>query len=175
MLLFLSCTDLDFNDNTDKNTGSSESSVLVETPDDIAANALLAAIEYTEADTIYEWGGQDLLSVIKIDCSGLIVNCYKYAIEGRGYTLPFTDSAVINFYKSWTVPTGNPRPGDLIFMSEGTTETPTHISIYVKQEAGLIYFIDSTKKEGIDGVTERSYSADDYRFFSFGRLLLIKT
>ncbi len=170
ILIFLSCTDIV--SDTDKNPDRSAGPVLVEAPDDIAANALLAAIEYTEADTVYVYGGQDMLKAIKIDCSGLIVNCYKYAIEGSSYSLPFEDSAVINFYNSWTVETDSPRPGDLIFMGE--TATPTHISIFVKEESGMIYFIDSTKKpeSGIDGVSERSYSSDDYRFLSFGRLLL---
>jgi len=164
LAIFISCADL----------SSPESSGLVESPDEIAKYALLSAIEYTKADTVYEYGGQDLLSVIRIDCSGLVVNCYKYATDGRGYAVPFNDTTVINFYNIWTVPTDIPRPGDLIFMGE--TDTPTHISIFVKEDAGVIYFIDSTRKteEGIDGVSERSYSADVSRFLSFGRLLLKK-
>jgi hypothetical protein len=153
--------------------GDNDTFVLIECPGTIAKKALSYAIEYSHKDTQYEYGGQDYLRAIKIDCSGLVVNCYMYAIVNTEYFLPFTDAAVIDFYKKWTVKTNIPRPGDLIFMGDNEN-MPTHISICVKINDNNIYFIDSTFKpeEGIDGVSERFYRKDDPRFLSFGVLLL---
>lgn len=143
-------------------------------PADIARQALDYALEYSRADTEYKWGGQDLLRVIQIDCSGLVVNCYKYAVENTAYSLPFTDAAVIDFYTRHTIKTETPRSGDLLFMGDDTTIPPTHMSLFVKEENGEIYFIDSTYKpdDNIDGVSQRHYPKTDLRFLSFGMLLL---
>jgi hypothetical protein len=130
-----------------------------------------------EKDTEYEWGGQDFLEkdgIIKIDCSGLIVNCFKYATTGTKYSLLFDDAAVIDFYAEWTLKTNEPKPGDLIFMGEDKNIPPTHMSIFVRIDNENIYFIDATLKEegGINGVNERHYPKDDKRFISFARLIL---
>jgi hypothetical protein len=145
---------------------------LIECPAEIADKALYYANKYVYTDTEYEYGGQDLLRAIRIDCSGLIVNCYKYAIAETGFVLPFNDAAVIDFFKTWTVKTAEPRPGDVIFM--GDTDIPTHISIFSKIENECIYFVDATYKleDNIDGVSERNYHMADNRFLSFGRLLI---
>jgi hypothetical protein len=161
-LMFFSCkSDITVND------------ILAECPVDIADRALSYAYEYSEADTEYEWGGQDLLRTVKIDCSGLIVNCYVYAIRNTKYSLPFNDAAVINLYREWTVKTDLPRPGDLIFMGDDR-DTPSHAAIFAKKKDDCIFFIDSTLKttDAIDGVSERNYAESDPRFLSFGVLLL---
>jgi hypothetical protein len=147
--------------------------VLIQCPSWIADNALKYASEYSNADTQYEWGGQDKLRSIKIDCSGLVVNCYGYALTDTKYTLPFNDASVIDLYKQWSVNTVYPRPGDMIFMGDDKNN-PTHISLLVKKENGYIYFVDSTLKseDNIDGVSERFYKEEDDRFLSFGILLL---
>jgi hypothetical protein len=141
---------------------------------DVAKRSLEYAIEYSKADTEYELGGQDLLKSIKIDCSGLVVNCYKYAITGTNYSLPFNDTAVISFYREWSVPTINPRPGDLVFMGEDKNN-PTHMCLFVNREEGNIFFVDATLKEEeyVNGVSERFYPENNERFLSFGVLLLI--
>jgi hypothetical protein len=146
---------------------------LVECPEEIANNVLFYAREYVNENTVYEYGGQDLLRSIRIDCSGLVVNCYNYAINETGYFLPFDDAAVINFFREWSVKTLKPRPGDLIFMGDNIN-APDHMAIFVKKENENIYFIDSTIKPeyGINGVSERYYSEGDNRFLSFGVMLL---
>ncbi len=148
---------------------------LIEAPDATAAEALRYAYRYVDEDTEYVYGGQDGLRTIRIDCSGLVVNCYGYAVSGTPYALPFDDAAVIDFFRTWTRGTTSPRPGDLAFMGDDPA-APSHIALFVKEAEGRIYFIDSTEKpeEGIDGVTERSYASDDARFLSFGRLLLLE-
>ncbi|MDR1444082.1 MAG: C40 family peptidase [Treponema sp.] len=156
-------------------TGLNQSPELTPCPADIARQALEYAFDYSTADTEYEFGGQDSLRAIKIDCSGLAVNCYKYAVAGTDYYLPFYDAAVINFFREWSVSTIDPRPGDLIFMGDDKN-SPTHMSLFVKKEGGNIRFIDSTLKpeELINGVSERHYPENDERFLSFGILLLKK-
>lgn len=147
---------------------------LLQAPEWLAIEALEYAKKYTIIDTEYFLGGQDWLRAIKIDCSGLVVNCYAYAVKNTQYTLPFADAAVINFYDKWTKITETPRPGDLIFMGDPTELKPTHIAIFVKEDNEFIYFIDATSKpeEGINGVTERYYPKNDLRFKSFGAMLL---
>ncbi|GHV52997.1 hypothetical protein AGMMS49579_11060 [Spirochaetia bacterium] len=149
----------------------------IECPKDIGEKVVYYAKKYVEKDTEYEWGGQDFLEkdgIIKMDCSGLVVNCFKYAIAGTQYSLLFKDAAVINFYNEWTIKITDPRPGDLIFMGENKNIPPTHMSIFVRKDNINIYFIDATlkEKEGINGITERNYLINDPKFISFGRLML---
>lgn len=117
---------------------------LFEADDETAAQALYYAQEYASLVTEYAWGGQALLDAnsIYIDCSGLVLNCYRYALANTDYGLPFADAAVIDFYDLWTEPCDQPRPGDIIFMGE--TLPPSHMSIFKEQTDGRIYFIDST-------------------------------
>lgn len=146
---------------------------LIPCPAETANSALDFATEYSQNVTEYELGGQDMLRSIKLDCSGLIVNCYKYATYQTEYTLPFTDAAVINFFEKYTIKTNVPRPGDILFMGDNRNQ-PTHMGFFVRDDNEYIYFIDSTYKpeEGINGVSERFYHREDKRFLSFGVLLL---
>lgn len=146
---------------------------LVECSEIIAKNALNYAIEYSNADTEYSWGGRDHLRSIKVDCSGLVVRCYQYAVNGTIYSLPFQDATVNTFFNYWSTKTDNPRKGDIIFMGDNINN-PTHMGLFVKEENAHIYFIDSTLKQedNINGVSVRFYPKDDIRFLSFGRLLV---
>ena len=151
-----------------------ENPALLECPEALALKALEYAVEYSNADTEYFWGGRDDLRSIKIDCSGLVLNCYKYAVNGTGCSLPFSDSTVATLFSKWTVPTNSPRPGDLIFMGDDKSN-PSHVSLYAGKDDENIYFIDSTLKadDDINGVTERFYPIGDDRFLSFGALLVL--
>jgi len=146
---------------------------LIRCPDQIAFNALEYAKEYVNSDTQYEWGGRDPLRSIKVDCSGLIIKCYEYAVSGTNYSLPFQNATVSTLFNKWSIETDSPRQGDIIFMGDDKNN-PTHVSIYVDSDGTNIYFIDSTIKqeENIDGVSVRSYLKNDYRFLSFGILLI---
>lgn len=152
-----------------------EKQILTECPELIAKKALDYAYEYSCADTEYEWGGRDPLRSIKVDCSGLVFNCYDYAVSCTEYSLPFQNATVSTFFKNWSVTTNDPKSGDLIFMGDDKNN-PTHISLFVKNDGVNIYFIDSTLKQedNINGVSERFYKFDDYRFLSYGKLLLYK-
>ncbi|QQO10535.1 NlpC/P60 family protein [Breznakiella homolactica] len=140
----------------------------------VAERALQYAHQYVSAETEYEYGGQDPLRAIKIDCSGLVVNCYAYAAADAGYRLPFGDAAVIDFFTRWSVPADKPRPGDLIFMGDDPSR-PSHIALFVTEESGEIFFIDATyqPENSINGVSLRSYPAGDSRVLSFGIILLL--
>jgi len=147
---------------------------LIECPEQIAFNALEYAKEYSNEDTKYEWGGRDPLPrSILIDCSGLVVRCYHYATENTLFYLSFQDATVSTLFNQWTIKTENPRPGDLIFMGDDKNN-PTHISLFVRNDGINIYFIDASLKpdDTINGVSERFYQINDYRFLSFGKLLI---
>ncbi|MDR1908587.1 MAG: C40 family peptidase [Spirochaetaceae bacterium] len=146
-------------------------------PEDVALRAENGARLYCAADTRYLWGGQDRLGAagpLKIDCSGLVVNCFRTAAYEAGYELPFADASVGEFLERYSVPIRSPRPGDVVFMG-APRQSPTHMGIFVGRDAHQIWFIDSTIKpeEQIDGVSLRSYPEDDPRLLSFGRLLLV--
>ena len=146
---------------------------LIECPEAIAKKALIHAIDYSNADTEYSWSGREPLRSIKVDCSGLVVNCYKYAVNKTQYSLPFQDATVSTIFSQWSVKINSPRQGDLIFMGDNKND-PTHMSLFVKEDDAYIFFIDSTLKpeDNINGVSERFYPKDDNRFLSFGRLLV---
>ena len=149
---------------------------IVKCPPEISERAFYFAKKYVESNTEYLWGGQDLLNkdTIKIDCSGLIVNCYKYAIVGTEYALLFDDINVLGLYNQ-SYFHATPMRGDLIFFSENENSNPTHIGIVDTIKNEYVYFIDSTQKDdiGINGVSVRKYKVDEEDvFFYFGSLKL---
>ena len=145
----------------------------IECPPKIADAALQYAYQYAASNTSYHYGGQDLLKSIKIDCSGLIVNCYSYAVLGTPYALPFNDANVANLFSLWTIKTTTPASGDLIFMGENPSH-PSHVALFVDNDSGYIHFIDATFKpdEVIDGVSIRKYKCCNPIFLSFGKIKL---
>ena len=154
----------------------------IDTPAEIAERAFKFAELYEQSETIYGLGGQDpVLSAIKIDCSGLIIMSYKYAIVDTKYQLLKNDMTANYMYQnaSTIIKKSNIRKGDLIFMGEADSDKITHIAVFDKLENGIIYFIDSTQKDtngdgvyDINGVTRRNYSESDKRFKAFGIMRL---
>jgi hypothetical protein len=147
-----------------------------ECPSNIREKVVFYAKEYAKKNTLFELGARDLLEkegILEVDCSGLIVRVFQYAVKDTKYSLLFEDTNVSSFYSYFTIPVVSPTPGDLIFMGTNT-KYPTHMSIFIKMDNENIYFIDSTYKEdeGIDGVTLRYYKKDDPKFLQFARLLL---
>jgi len=147
-----------------------------ECPSNIREKVVFYAEEYARKDTLFKLGSRDLLEkegILEMDCSGLIVRVFQYALKDTKYSLLFDDTNVSSFYSYFTIPVATPTPGDLIFMGTNTVY-PTHMSIFIKMDNENIYFIDSTYKEdeGIDGVTLRYYKKDDPKFLQFARLLL---
>jgi cell wall-associated NlpC family hydrolase len=148
----------------------------VECPVEIREKVVFYAQEYAKRDTYFEWGGRDLLEkegILEVDCSGIIVRAYQYAVKDTKYSLLFNDTNVSSFYEYFTIPVDIPMSGDIIFMGTNTIY-PTHMSIFIGMDNENIYFIDSTYKEdeGIDGVSLRFYEKDDSRFLQFARLLV---
>jgi hypothetical protein len=159
---------------------SNNSSVLysvTECPEHIRERAVFFAQKYVQRDTCFEWGGNDFLEkdgILELDCSGLIVRSYQYAVQDTKYALLFEDTNVSSLYTYFTIPVDSPTPGDLIFMGTEPNNPPTHMSIFLDANEDNIYFIDSTLKEddNVDGVTLRFYKKDDPKFLFFARLLV---
>ena len=153
---------------------------IVDCPEAIAAKAFYFAEQYRDTETVYVWGGQDgLRAALALDCSGLVVRCYGYAVEDSAYWLLFDDASSADFYERYArlVPLAELRQGDLLFMGEQSTDTVTHIALFDRLDGEELYFIDSTQKDtdgdgknDIDGVTERHYACDDERIKAFGIL-----
>ena len=153
----------------------------IECPEEICNKVFDFAVCYKDSDTEYVWGGQDPLRTIRIDCSGLVVRCYQYAVNETEYQLLFQDASSAAMYEKYSAKTFNPRKGDLIFMGEENSPAITHIAIFDRFENGKVYFIDSTMKDtdgdgfdDINGVSERSYAQDDKKIKSYGIMLLGK-
>ncbi len=73
----------------------------IDCPADIAARAFAFAVQYRDAETEYAWGGQDALrAALRLDCSGLVVRCYGYAVEDSVYRLLFADASSADRYAS---------------------------------------------------------------------------
>lgn len=155
---------------------SDENEIEIPCPAEIKKLAFYYAEQYEKADTEYKWGGQDLLRTIKIDCSGLVINCYQYALQDsrKEYKLIQPDMSSAYMHSDASFPTDSPETGDLIFMGEENSSSITHIALFEKFEGEEAYFIDSTKKSGIDGVSRRHYPKDDRRIKSYGIMKLRK-
>lgn len=157
--------------------------IVIDTPAEIAERAFEFARLYAESNTLYGYGKQEpVRNVIQIDCSGLVVMCYKYALVDTPYQLPVPDMTANYMYEnaSTLISIHELRKGDLLFMGESDSSEVTHIALFEKEEDGKIYFIDSTQKDTdndgvfeINGVTQRHYEADDSRFKAFGKARLI--
>lgn len=151
---------------------------IIDCPEALAFLAYRYALEYDAIDTQYEWGGQDPLRAAKLDCSGLVIRCYQYALAGTPYSLllPDMSSSYMHDNAATLIPLEQLRPGDVIFMGQEDSPVISHIALYVKTENGEIHFIDSTKKPAhgavpaVNGVSQRSYPVDDKRFKSGGIL-----
>ena len=69
-------------------SGDTTGERVTDCPDDIAQRAFRFAELYETSGAEYEFGGQSpLRSVPMIDCSGLVVMCYKYALVDTQYFL----------------------------------------------------------------------------------------
>lgn len=114
----------------------------------------------------YGWGGQSYYYEDgTVDCSGFIIDVYKGVLKNTPYKLLFEDTTVKGLYNNYTIPTDNPKQGDLIFMGD---EDISHIAIYYKKEGTFIYFIDAYSVTG--EVNIRNYDENNIKFKSFAEM-----
>lgn len=137
-------------------------------PSRIAASAFEYAKKYAAADTQYKYGAQDPLRAIQIDCSGLVIRCYGYALQNTEYSLLKSDMSSSYMYQNASFHTTTPRHGDLIFMGEENSSSITHIGIFDRFEGDQVYFIDATNQSRINGVSERHYSKTNRKIKGYG-------
>ena len=176
-LFLISC-----NNGTEDKTSFTE----IDAPAEISERAYSFAELYEQSDTEYHLGGQDPVRAIQIDCSGLIVMCYKYALVDTKYQLLVSDMTANYMYTnaSTHIDKADLKKGNLIFMGptheddkDADENEISHIALFDRTENGRLYFIDSTKKDtdgdgivDIDGVTYRNYPENDKHFKAFGRM-----
>lgn len=138
----------------------------------IQSRALEYAKRYCNEDTKYVYGAQDPIPrVLKVDCSGMVINCYKYAVEGTKYKLPFNDTTAANLHSTFSIHTTTPQPGDMIFMGDANSSKINHIGIFVKKSGNTIYFIDATEGKG---VSQRSYDKSNSKIKGYGQIKLVQ-
>ncbi len=159
-----------------ENPKSSGVEIKTDAPKEIKDRAFAFAELYRDSETEYGWGGQDPVRSIKVDCSGLVVMCYKYALVDTKYSLLFDDSNCADMCSKYSTPTTKPEHGDLIFMGAVDSPEISHMAIYDREdEDGNIHFIDSTERQkdsvwskDVNGVTERYYHKTNGRIKSYG-------
>ena len=182
LLAVLSIILISCNNDTDDKSSFTE----IDAPDEIAERAYSFAELYEQSDTEYRWAGQDPLRAIQMDCSGLIIMCYKYALVDTKYQLLVSDMTANYMYTnaSTHIKKEDLKKGNLLFMGptheddkNANEDEISHIALFEKLENGKIYFIDSTYKDtdgdgfyDINGVTYRSYPENDKHFKAFGRM-----
>ena len=136
------------------------------------------AEQYLNENTIYKQTGKGIIKDITyIDCSGLVIACYKKALEGTKYTLPFTDASSQSLYTSYVTPTTKPNKGDVIFMSYIDDCTVSHVGIVGEIKGDIVYFIDATPNEenkSGKAVNIRHYKTDDEKIIGYGIMKLVK-
>ena len=152
---------------------------IINAPAEIAERAYRFAELYAQSETAYAFGGQDALRAIQIDCSGLVIMCYKYALVDTKHSLLLPDMTADYMYRNAAtmIDKSELKKGNVIFMGEAESQKITHIALFDRTENGNIYFIDSTQKDtngdginDIDGVTHRFYAENDARFKGFGMM-----
>ncbi|QEN03930.1 CHAP domain-containing protein [Thiospirochaeta perfilievii] len=157
-------------------------------PELVRLKAYFAAEYYLESELNYQLGGNETVyvppyrSLIKgIDCSGLIINVFKYAVENTDYVLPFgynngilNDKTADELYKYFTVNVSNPGKGDLIFWKD-KNDNAFHVAILEKIESGYYHFIEANELPSydIDGVGYRTLPLKTSFSISVKRLILV--
>ncbi|MBR5400853.1 MAG: C40 family peptidase [Treponema sp.] len=136
-------------------------------PTELAASAFEYARKYAAADTEYKYGAQDPLRAIKIDCSGLVIRCYNYALQNTDYSLMQNDMSSSYIYQHASIPTTTPRTGDLVFMTYNNS-TVSHVGIFDRFEGNQVYFIDATDQGKGKCVSERHYAKTDSKIVGYG-------
>ena len=140
-------------------------------PSQLAASAFEYAKKYAAADTQYKYGAQDPLRAIQVDCSGLVIRCYRYTLQNTNYSLVQNDMSSSYMYQHASIPTTTPRRGDLVFMTYNNS-TVSHVAIFDRFEGNQVYFIDATDQGKGKCVTERHYSKTDKKIVGYGIMKL---
>ena len=149
----------------------SASYTTIDCPTEIVSRAFKFAELYEKEDTVYEWGGEDpLRNTIGIDCSGLVIMCYKYAMVDTSYKLINDDMTAQNIhdYASTKKSVSSAQKGDLVFIGTEGSKEITHIGFFEKYENNKVYFIDSS--EGKNGVHYSEYQVDNKKIKGYGRM-----
>ena len=144
---------------------------MVELPLSFRAELIAEAENYIGIP--YEWGGQSFWweDDPSVDCSGFVINVYKTVLERHGRHLLFDDTTAYVLWDEYTLPVEDPLPGDLIFFTDGVSDEVSHIAIFIREEAGVLFFIDASSLPDTMKVMERSYPADNAKIHSFARML----
>ena len=100
----------------------------------------------------YEWGGQSFW-------------------WENDPSVVFDDTTAYALWDEYTHPVEEPLAGDLIFFTDGVSDEVSHVAIFIKEEDGIIFFIDASSLPDTMKVMERSYPADNAKIHSFGRML----
>ncbi len=144
----------------------------------IQYKALEYAKMYCNEDTVYVYGAQDPIpKALRVDCSGMVINCYIYAVENTKYELPFKDkngnidTTAAKLHSTYSYHTDTPQPGDMIFLGETNSSSVTHIGIFEKKVGSTIYFIDATDGKG---VSQRSYDKSNSKIKGYGQIKLVQ-
>ena len=143
----------------------------IDCPTEIISRAFKFAELYEKEDTVYEWGGEDpLRNTIGIDCSGLVIMCYKYAMVDTSYKLINEDMTAQNIhdYASTKKSVGTVQKGDLVFIGPEGSKEITHIGFFQKYEDNIVYILDSSS--GSNGVHYNTYSVDSKKIKGYGRM-----
>lgn len=143
----------------------------IDCPPEIISRAFKFAELYEKEDTVYEWGGEDpLRNTIGIDCSGLVIMCYKYAMVDTEYKLLNEDMTAQNIhdYASTKKSVSSVQKGDLVFIGPEGSKEITHIGFFEKYEDNIVYILDSSSDS--NGVHYNTYSVDSKKIKGYGRM-----
>ncbi len=123
----------------------------------------------------YEWGGQSFPGEANasVDCSGFVINVYKQVLEDSDKKLLFEDSTVREIYLRYSDDVTDPQIGDLLFISDGQSDIPSHIGILISIDSDVIKFIDASSLPSIMQVSIREYNVNNPKIHSIKRMRLM--
>jgi len=122
----------------------------------------------------YEWGGQSFpdASDGTVDCSGFVINVYKQTLINSGKSLLFADSTVRDIFLNYSDSAQEPLIGDLLFITDGCTDLPTHMGMYISSDDEVIKFIDASSLPDIMQVSIREYEKTNPKIHSIRKMRL---
>ena len=146
-------------------------------------NAVLERAEEiaSREGTVYAYGNSGLDNPNWFDCSGFVIRCYADAVNKTKYRPSYKSHrpTAKQLKTTYSVPTNDPRPGDLVFFNFAGGEEVNHVGIFVSYSNDRIAWIDASDWSGYKKVVDirKRYLSDlkkANKFKGYGALQFVK-
>lgn len=149
---------------------------------EIKTRVLENAEEIASRDgTVYAYGNAGVDNPNYFDCSGFVLRCYADAVKETKYRPSYRSHrpTAKQLKTTYSTPTKDPRPGDLVFFNFAGGEEVNHVGIFVSYSNDRIAWIDASDWTGYKKVVDvrKRYLSDlekAHKFKGYGALNFVK-